>query len=39
MKELPQGMVRLNINIDAEFHTAFKAAAAFKRKRMTEGPE
>ena len=36
MTELPQGTVRLNINIDTELHTAFKAAAALERKRMTD---
>lgn len=36
MTELPKGTVRLNINIDETLHTAFKAAAALERKRMTD---
>ena len=35
MTKLPEGDVRLNINIKEDLHNRFKAAAALQGKRMT----
>jgi len=35
MTKLPEGDVRLNINIEKDLHYRFKVAAALQGKRMT----
>jgi hypothetical protein len=36
MTKLPEGDVRLNINIEKDLHYRFKVAAALQGKRMTD---